>query len=778
MPQPILNRPAKAKSSAEYLTQLEDLMKRNRGGFSATAQDTGSNIAYNITGGEPIANASGLEGGLSGSTANEPEYIPEPVIEAPFIEEPMGSIDSPITIEDFLTYFNQQYTAPDMSEGIGSTPDGGILYQDGSVHYYDGTVRIGGTGDANAYPLASMPDGSVRYSDGSIRSFSQSGLEGLETGVFGQVLPTTQPYGNNNPGMGYADNTHGGVDLRTRNLTGEQRNFKLPVDTEVVQVITEDMGSPYGNSILVKLPTGEMLRFSHLSQVAQVQPGQTLKAGQVFGSPGSTGNSTAEHLDLEYYDQSGNRTDPNSFPGFPKQEQPPQQGKVLGATDQTIRTQQPTMSRAENPIPPSIQPNPTSNPAITAANAIDYAKPTGDKIDLGATEMLRNQPEAARVKQIETVENVPGMPEVNATEMARQNDTNVFRQAGGNLLDLATQLPKKIGINLPELNLSEAIAGGKTLFTTPKANASEPMQSFMSEPQMQSRPAPDVSINQPGQGIAALKSTMQDVDNRSSNVFKSVPSSQISGQKAVGENTAGSEAVNFSPNSMLTRESANNDNRDQFFKAGGAEYYKDFMKDGVGSNYRDSLGLNLFKDTFYDDPNKIANVFGNTHLGKQATDVYKGNERAKYANPDEYDQGEVDRYFSSMPEVFKSNFRFTAPAKNAPMSTPPSSFMKFSPAPQRKPEPEAITGGPNQNSSPSPWNQSGSNNNQSNYSGPTQIASPSPWNKAYKPPMSTPYKPPMSVPQQNYSPAPKPASQPKPNIFSQVLSAVKNIFRR
>lgn len=70
----------------------------------------------------------------------------------------------------------------------------------------------------------------------------------------------------------------------------------------------------YGNSVLLRnTKTGEMMRFSHLSEVG-VNPGQVLSGNQVFAKTGDTGNVTGPHLDLEYYNQNGKIADIFSSP--------------------------------------------------------------------------------------------------------------------------------------------------------------------------------------------------------------------------------------------------------------------------------------------------------------------------------------------------------------------------------------------------------------------------------------------------------------------------------
>ena len=61
----------------------------------------------------------------------------------------------------------------------------------------------------------------------------------------------------------------------------------------------------FGNSVLVQnTETGETLRFSHLDKVG-VEPGDRVSGGNVVALSGNTGNSSGQHLDVEFRDQRG-----------------------------------------------------------------------------------------------------------------------------------------------------------------------------------------------------------------------------------------------------------------------------------------------------------------------------------------------------------------------------------------------------------------------------------------------------------------------------------------
>lgn len=117
--------------------------------------------------------------------------------------------------------------------------------------------------------------------------------------------PVTQEFGNYNPGL------YRGINQSMRN-TGT--DFGVPTGTDINlpsgEWVVEEVGTGYnrgyGNSVAVRnAQTGERLRFSHLSKMLRVQPGQNIQGGQLLAKSGATGNVTGPHLDLEYYDNQG-----------------------------------------------------------------------------------------------------------------------------------------------------------------------------------------------------------------------------------------------------------------------------------------------------------------------------------------------------------------------------------------------------------------------------------------------------------------------------------------
>ena len=95
------------------------------------------------------------------------------------------------------------------------------------------------------------------------------------------------------PRNGGASNFHEGVDLYTRT--------PAPVHAGGDGVI-EEMGSRngYGLTILIRHGAGVRTRYAHLSTAAPgLRNGARVKAGDVIGQTGRTGNATAVHLHYE-----------------------------------------------------------------------------------------------------------------------------------------------------------------------------------------------------------------------------------------------------------------------------------------------------------------------------------------------------------------------------------------------------------------------------------------------------------------------------------------------
>lgn len=473
------------KNAQEFLKQLEEIAKLNRQSQLKSGYDTSSNVPYIIPGSQRVGTA--LEG-----TRDARLEIPKVAGYAP--EEPIV-LDQPLGIEEFLTQLEQlpQPTA----QPIASLPDGGTLYDNNVIYYPDGTIRdYTAQYDPNAQPVATSqdggviyPDGSTRrqitqtesqnlgiavpvatldgnrqkYSDGTIRDMNgtiittgsdiQGGTQGLSQLAFGQQQAVTQPYGNINPMEPTPGNVNLGTDFRTRNL--KSKDIRLPVNVKVVQILQDDgtrFGDitghkGYGNSVLVELPTGERLRFSHLSTLGNVQVGQDIKPGELLGVTGQTGNTAGEHLDLEYYNKEGRIDNPANFSGLSGNVKAtdnnqlqftsaaPEKktvGQVLGAS-----TAQPTTPAQEISQIPSIQEKPFTN--------ID--KPVLSSQNQSALERLATSVNA---------------PELGVSERAQANQVPFIAQAIGDAVDTGA---RALGVKT-DFGISELFTGGKPTVNT------------------------------------------------------------------------------------------------------------------------------------------------------------------------------------------------------------------------------------------------------------------------------------------------------------------------
>lgn len=444
------------KTAEEFLKLLEEQSKLNRQSQIKSGYDTSSSVPYVIPGGQKI-NPS------IDTTANR--YQAKPISTG---AEDVPT-DSSLSIEDFLGQFTDSLSSASTPQAVAQTQDGGVVFTDGRVRYEDGTVR---TGDTSAIAVATRSDGSITYSDGSVRSqvspvnmlgdgrVSMSdgsilpasfveqlyGVKGISIGLFGQEQDVTQEFGVVNPIEPTPGNVNLGVDLRTKNL--KSKDIYFPVGAQVVQ-ITKDDGTRfgeasghkgYGNSVLLKLSSGEMLRLSHLSNLGELSVGQNIRPSTYIGTTGKTGNTYGEHLDVEYYNQEGKIDNPKNFSGFTKPD--------AFVKEYSTSQEQP---QPQTPQAPRVMPQPVAQPQVS--QQVEENKPDV----LGATS-TRPQPSL-----LEKAATTVRAPELGVSERSQEQGTNIYRQAVGDLVDVVSTPLKRV---LPiDTGLSEFIAGGKTVNT-------------------------------------------------------------------------------------------------------------------------------------------------------------------------------------------------------------------------------------------------------------------------------------------------------------------------
>lgn len=859
------------KDISQYLQDLDVLLKRNTGQGMFIGEDVSSNSPMYLPG--KVINPSGLGETPStrqygnGMTAPTPAQRPDPIQEIPQQPQEEGVSQ----LEQFLQQFNETVypsqfgdTTPSQSQGLATLSDGGTLGQDGVVRYSDGTQRQ--MKDPNAQGIASLRDGSIQYSDGSIRKKAPIGIaslqgnrerilmddgtaqygryqpnyspnvlpggeQGLVSGIFGQDRPITQEYGNVNPIEPTPGHVNYGTDLRTKDLTGSQRNLKLPVGATVVEVLRDDgtrYGTQsghkgYGNSLLVQLPTGEMIRMSHLSNMIDVKPGDQIPAGTVFGTPGSTGNTTGEHLDLEYYDQNGQISNPGNFSGFSSPEGMRQEVAGQPAPGTQVPASEMPKNFSSQPQPAPVQSQPKRVGQVLGTSTI----------------APQSTPQQQNIKEANTIAGIGTAihaPELKTNELVAEQGTNPIRQLAGNTVDILSTPFKKVG--LPDTGFSELIAGGKTTNTdknlAPGAYAYDDKgNAVASKPPSASDYANVFSSNlkdaakytgdkvggalaKAGQGIQSLANTgISSLEN----VFKPV---QTQEKRAVGD-VPGTVDASGNPNFSSLQDTANskagtpkNDIRDAFFKQGGADIFKDFLKTGAADSSGGALNLNLFNDNFFSDLGRITSVFGGSKDLNPAVEKYVQQEQQKYkpmekmtfdgsVNRSEVDaynkqvdqyNNELNNYFNSIrssaqgvPSSFSPNIQGSA--KNIFSSSAPSSKVSAAPSlnyssvsgPQLASfsKPSVQVSKP---SSPSnvftPVNANTSTNKGPVYTpAPVKASTPAPKQQTFTPSNANTstmsgakYTPPPKAS------TPKPQSKPSSNVFSTVKSFISNIFRR
>ena len=800
------------RSADELLKQIDEITKRNKGGFTAIGSETSSNIPFRLAG---RAVSPGAELGAI-PEENNPDApvastfkMPDLPESAPQQEEGFGNFEGNPTIDDFLQQFEQSVYRPQQAGtdqldaafrstgrayGIASMPDGGTLYNNNLIYYPDGTYREY-TGK-QAYGIQSLRDGGIKYSDGSIRrpasaeqlqslqsgkqpqgiaslpgnrvlyddgvvrygnylydtvpGQSEGGLQGLIRGIFDRDQVVTQDYGNINPMEPTRGHVNLGTDIRTRDLPN--RVYRLPVDAEVVGVLYDDgtrFGDQsghagYGNSILVRLSSGEMLRFSHMGSMKNVKEGDIIKAGDVFGTPGTTGNTAGEHLDLEYYNANGQIDNPKNFSGFTNpanfaqsREGQPTPGSIADTSDlpgnYANMSRQPNMSTNNGPQPGQQPQQPQIETPVTDAitGAIDAVKKPFEEVNravqpmsqerqqagaainqagkglanMGVGKSLGNSPEgflglgelaagdrqAAGAEIAETGKRI-GAPEVYASEVAsgkmnlgeaaryniEQNlpktriDTGFSELLGGDLpgaarnagdtarriLNRAGALPGQVAQEVGQKLVPQAMASGG--MEAPKisplgdnlAGAAQSVGRYTQEKVQSGKNIFSNALQKAqqgaetvGQGVETLK---KDFQGGVQKIADSVNLENLTGKRKIGDDSAG--AINELTPSAGQFSTPKNDVRDPFFKLGGTDQYKSFLKPGVDANYQGGLSLDLFSPDFFKDAGNIANVFGAHHEVGKATDKYIDFEKAKYPKmsrmgySDEYDPGSIDDY--------------------------------------------------------------------------------------------------------------------------------------
>ena len=718
--QPIFSKPARSFTDAkDYISSVDELTKKNRGSSLNVAEDTGANLAYRLPG-KRVKTAFGSQKRTAPKQFElppKPEYDMEiGTHEATQDQITYAQQNETYNARDVLDQINQTIAAPNV---IGTSKDGGAMMQDGSTYYPDGSVKTP-TGElVTQIPasFAQLPAGMGIFSDGSVRYLIGEGLQGLSDFIFGKQQTVTQPYAN--PSDLYASGVHSGTDFRTKDYG---QPYTLASQVKVVDsgqwdgLDANTTKTPYGNWVLVMLDTGEMLRLSHLSDLGKFQPGDVIEAGQVIGNPGNTGHSYGQHLDAEYFAPGQTKpSSPDQFMGFTNPAlytsaiRPGEEAdyaklseEALNSIDEYRATVgiEPIERFSTEPVDPTapvdptdpiapVAPEPTAidniltgisdtvdTAKVAIADTIDALNPTGE-FDLGITQTLRDDPEAAAAAQINTIENVVGgglnLPEIQTGELVEEQDTNPFAQLIGNLVDVGSTavgdladklIPDTYAADLinTDYGFSESIPDARTTNT---ALDLAPSQNVNYSENIISSQAPqpeDYGKVFSGNVQTALKGAGQGIKNLFSKgvgLFSKPASSDISGERAVGQGAGGggggawgsSNVLPGASNAKMDSVRAGNDVRDPFFKQGGAEQFANYLQPGAGDD--GALTLDMFSPSFFESGENVKEVFSSTpHLQGGAMNKYldsaKNQYRQQYSGG-EYDQADVERILNSIP---------------------------------------------------------------------------------------------------------------------------------
>lgn len=647
------------------LANLDELGKLRRPGQSFIGAPTGEQPGFILPYGKTMRNPeqAGYQAKAPAQLEIPPveelpveEFTPPPVEQQqPLQQQPQGSYQ---TADQFFQSLTQAANNPQVqqayNEGIASVPGGRILTKSGQV--------LGGNDN---YPIASAPggvimkDGTFIQVDPSLAGY-MTGLPSLSQLLFGRQQTVTQDYGNINPMEPTAGNVNLGTDFRTRDLSNKQ--FHLPVSAEVVEILQDDgISNPYqsatkgyGNSVLLRLPTGEMFRLSHLSELGNLQVGQTVMPGSYIGTAGQTGNTAGEHLDFEYYNREGRIDDPANFKVSPELFQKTSQPQQQMAS---VPQNQPQMmsSPAQQPqAQPQVAPQPPQGIISTAQN-----------IGTGIAQAAQPQsPQRQAVGQgIAQAGKAIGAPEVYASEVAsgqmtpgqgasfalEQNlpktriDTGFsealrgdfagakknFEDTKSRIMARVSEVPGQLASAIaPPAFAADGTEGSLQKFTQSLGqNAKGAAQSAGQYINDKTQPAQqffgqladktgDV-VSQAGAGLEKLKQGISGGQN--SNLFSRPASSDLDLKKAVG--TPGISDLVGLLNPQQAQGRTQNDIRDPFFKSGQSQQFSSYLNPGAEET--GALGLGTFNDKFYQNQSNVSNVFGGTNLNTQAQGKYQ-----------------------------------------------------------------------------------------------------------------------------------------------------------
>jgi murein DD-endopeptidase MepM/ murein hydrolase activator NlpD len=134
----------------------------------------------------------------------------------------------------------------------------------------------------------------------------------VQNTIIPKAAPITERFGQNQPGVevfshGFTSGTGIGVKTGTPLATppGKWKVVESYDQAPQKGYIGNGAGQGWGNNVVIQNEqTGESLRYSHLSDV-HVAQGDEINGSRVIGLSGQSGNTTGDHLNLEYIDPKG-----------------------------------------------------------------------------------------------------------------------------------------------------------------------------------------------------------------------------------------------------------------------------------------------------------------------------------------------------------------------------------------------------------------------------------------------------------------------------------------
>ena len=171
----------------------------------------------------------------------------------------------------------------------------GYTYDKMLTYYYRGNISSGSTGgDSGSNSVPEIISGVTANAAGFVMPLQSYSYVSCEFGA--------------PPGIGYKP--HRGTDFAAAGGT--------PIIAVHDGTITNrQYHNSWGNYIKIQNSDGTATLYAHMSAFKEgLSVGSTVKAGQVIGYVGSTGDSTGNHLHLEMYNTSGQLVNPRSYLAF------------------------------------------------------------------------------------------------------------------------------------------------------------------------------------------------------------------------------------------------------------------------------------------------------------------------------------------------------------------------------------------------------------------------------------------------------------------------------